>query len=132
MKRLRVCHTEVALTRMTSFFFFNDTATTEISTLSLHDALPIWPGADERAPRGEPRRSRHHRRQLSVGAAARHARADRDARALRGTPRRLARARSCDLWWLPHGDTSRTAPADATERTLKPSSILALRPPEIP
>src|SRR5438876_6358680 len=32
------------------FFFFNDTATTEIYTLSLHDALPIsstprpWPG----------------------------------------------------------------------------------------
>src|SRR3712207_7776284 len=24
-------------------FFFNDTATTEIYTLSLHDALPIWP-----------------------------------------------------------------------------------------
>src|SRR5262249_60374881 len=28
-----------------SFFFFNDTATTEISTLSLHDALPICRGA---------------------------------------------------------------------------------------
>src|SRR3712207_8442020 len=29
---------------MTFFFFFNDTATTEIYTLSLHDALPIsWP-----------------------------------------------------------------------------------------
>src|SRR2546429_1601631 len=30
--------------RLTSciFFFFNDTATTEIYTLSLHDALPIW------------------------------------------------------------------------------------------
>src|SRR6266853_7004212 len=34
------------------FFFFNDTATTEIYTLSLHDALPIsiwrnnWRGAD--------------------------------------------------------------------------------------
>src|SRR5258707_295415 len=31
------------------FFFFNDTATTEIYTLSLHDALPIsypgWPGS---------------------------------------------------------------------------------------
>src|SRR5258707_14223363 len=28
------------------FFFFNDTATTEIYTLSLHDALPIcWLGA---------------------------------------------------------------------------------------
>ena len=25
------------------FFFFNDTATTEIYTLSLHDALPICP-----------------------------------------------------------------------------------------
>src|SRR5256885_7061983 len=28
------------------FFFFNDTATTEIYTLSLHDALPIWRHAD--------------------------------------------------------------------------------------
>src|SRR2546425_10907025 len=27
---------------MSFFFFFNDTATTEIYTLSLHDALPIW------------------------------------------------------------------------------------------
>src|SRR5687768_18601332 len=27
----------------THFFFFNDTATTEIYTLSLHDALPIYP-----------------------------------------------------------------------------------------
>src|SRR5260370_25917642 len=29
------------------FFFFNDTATTEIYTLSLHDALPICAGIDE-------------------------------------------------------------------------------------
>src|SRR2546430_7119668 len=29
--------------RPSSFFFFNDTATTEIYTLSLHDALPISP-----------------------------------------------------------------------------------------
>src|SRR5260370_33537914 len=28
---------------ISSFFFFNDTATTEIYTLSLHDALPIFP-----------------------------------------------------------------------------------------
>src|SRR5436309_9833043 len=28
------------------FFFFNDTATTEIYTLSLHDALPISPDLD--------------------------------------------------------------------------------------
>src|ERR1035441_11122947 len=36
----------VSLPRSTLFpftsFFFNDTATTEIYTLSLHDALPIW------------------------------------------------------------------------------------------
>src|SRR3712207_9487588 len=29
------------------FFFFNDTATTEIYTLSLHDALPISGGAGD-------------------------------------------------------------------------------------
>src|SRR5256885_12260423 len=39
---------------MALFFFFNDTATTEIYTLSLHDALPIFSdqfavGADLRA-----------------------------------------------------------------------------------
>src|SRR5256885_17271969 len=38
------------------FFFFNDTATTEIYTLSLHDALPISPAVragveDQRLPR---------------------------------------------------------------------------------
>src|SRR3712207_9188612 len=31
-------------------FFFNDTATTEIYTLSLHDALPIWPVHDGQQP----------------------------------------------------------------------------------
>src|SRR3712207_8634929 len=30
---------------LSCFFFFNDTATTEIYTLSLHDALPIYPAA---------------------------------------------------------------------------------------
>src|SRR3712207_6989460 len=32
----------VSLLVMCRFFFFNDTATTEIYTLSLHDALPIY------------------------------------------------------------------------------------------
>src|SRR6266851_1731542 len=32
-----------------AFFFFNDTATTEIYTLSLHDALPICTGPPTRA-----------------------------------------------------------------------------------
>src|SRR2546430_7235133 len=33
-----------------AFFFFNDTATTEIYTLSLHDALPICGGRSRRTP----------------------------------------------------------------------------------
>src|SRR5258708_36878763 len=32
---------ESSCSRCLTFFFFNDTATTEIYTLSLHDALPI-------------------------------------------------------------------------------------------
>src|SRR3712207_6998003 len=57
-----------------SFFFFNDTATTEIYTLSLHDALPIWKACTSRAaaaasnpaPRGRPpgRRSEEHTSEL--------------------------------------------------------------------
>src|SRR2546430_17505081 len=35
---------EYRLTNSCFFFFFNDTATTEIYTLSLHDALPIFLG----------------------------------------------------------------------------------------
>src|SRR3989440_265264 len=38
------------------FFFFNDTATTEIYTLSLHDALPIL-----HQQRGQHRHGQHHR-----------------------------------------------------------------------
>src|SRR5215471_15934546 len=44
--------------KLFSFFFFNDTATTEIYTLSLHDALPIFAaggwfgGAADRPGRG--------------------------------------------------------------------------------
>src|SRR5574340_1002302 len=33
----------MAIDSLPLFFFFNDTATTEIYTLSLHDALPISP-----------------------------------------------------------------------------------------
>src|SRR5256885_15015238 len=48
------------------FFFFNDTATTEIYTLSLHDALPIsrpptWNPAGPRARAGEGRGPRSPR-----------------------------------------------------------------------
>src|SRR2546430_12753209 len=52
------------------FFFFNDTATTEIYTLSLHDALPICPrpAGPSRCPGGggpSPRaRSEEHTSEL--------------------------------------------------------------------
>src|SRR5438874_11000629 len=50
------------------FFFFNDTATTEIYTLSLHDALPIYHAArcalDSDCQAGVP--ARHHAA-LSIG-----------------------------------------------------------------
>src|SRR2546427_1377381 len=46
------------------FFFFNDTATTEIYTLSLHDALPI-----------SPRPRKRFARNLEQGARVREARA---------------------------------------------------------
>src|SRR2546430_8299827 len=36
---------------MSIFFFFNDTATTEIYTLSLHDALPIFGTVHGEQPR---------------------------------------------------------------------------------
>src|SRR2546422_6773741 len=36
------------------FFFFNDTATTEIYTLSLHDALPIFTGASFASASAQP------------------------------------------------------------------------------
>src|SRR2546430_7191779 len=62
------------------FFFFNDTATTEIYTLSLHDALPISPcssswcstvsssppsrGSSSRASCSAPTRSEEHTSEL--------------------------------------------------------------------
>src|SRR6266480_8153549 len=55
------------------FFFFNDTATTEIYTLSLHDALPICarigalsgPNLADEISRGEPAaRSEEHTSEL--------------------------------------------------------------------
>src|SRR5256884_2522098 len=44
------------LSKLLRFFFFNDTATTEIYTLSLHDALPISRSDTARHPVAVPRR----------------------------------------------------------------------------
>src|SRR3712207_7124734 len=50
-----------------SFFFFNDTATTEIYTLSLHDALPISGGGAGAGP--APGRTGHGRRRPAAPGA---------------------------------------------------------------
>src|ERR1044072_7290273 len=64
--RLNSSHNDIS--RMPSFFF-NDTATTEISTLSLHDALPIWHlgTADRRQLRQDARRCVVGRSQVVQG-----------------------------------------------------------------
>src|SRR5260370_678396 len=40
-KNITIDYSTTLISYKFSFFFFNDTATTEIYTLSLHDALPI-------------------------------------------------------------------------------------------
>src|SRR2546426_11038036 len=50
------------------FFFFNDTATTEIYTLSLHDALPICSGAGSASRRTRRSRARWRRRARAEAA----------------------------------------------------------------
>src|SRR5438445_7479706 len=58
------------------FFFFNDTATTEIYTLSLHDALPIsWP-----APPAPSRPARTHE---TTPCQPRRAEVERDRKSTR-------------------------------------------------
>src|SRR5438045_5468686 len=47
-----------ALCLLFHYFFFNDTATTEIYTLSLHDALPICPASPCGATGSRPRDAR--------------------------------------------------------------------------
>src|SRR2546429_8341270 len=53
------------------FFFFNDTATTEIYTLSLHDALPILtkksPAGTPRSPAGPRTRTTPSRARATAG-----------------------------------------------------------------
>src|SRR5436190_7043363 len=49
------CYLSMSCSCIAVLFFFNATATTEIYTLSLHDALPIWSrlpraGAGQRCP----------------------------------------------------------------------------------
>src|SRR2546426_12148570 len=74
------------------FFFFNDTATTEIYTLSLHDALPISPRPITSGT------SRANKVGADLGDRARSAQLHRSLELAREDFQRAARARlaACD------------------------------------
>src|SRR3712207_8295928 len=65
-------------------FFFNDTATTEIYTLSLHDALPIYARNWRNGHREGRRTRRRHPGGTGRAARAREVRADPAGAGLRG------------------------------------------------
>src|SRR6266542_5335289 len=81
------------------FFFFNDTATTEIYTLSLHDALPIFLDEQDAQP--------VHRSSGFVPS-----RGDRTGAGVKRPPRRVASA----TWGLPPGDRPIRVPSLDVER----------------
>src|SRR3712207_9047444 len=79
------------------FFFFNDTATTEIYTLSLHDALPIW-RLQEQVVDGDAAT-------LEIALELRSARADlvRPCEGVHPLLQRSLRGRHLELGWSLHG-----------------------------
>src|SRR5258708_12992443 len=105
-------------------FFFNDTATTEIYTLSLHDALPISNGL------------------LRHGRGRRLLSADKTQSNLRAHFRAFGRYCRCDcgnLATLPHRRHARetgclqpTSASSADARTLPIPTTTAPRPPRAP
>src|SRR3712207_7428969 len=80
---------------MLRIFFFNDTATTEIYTLSLHDALPIW-GGDDRPRAGQRAHGGPHAARQAVRGRPRPARPDRPRLPPRGPQRAGAGAGHAD------------------------------------
>src|SRR3712207_8202031 len=78
------------------FFFFNDTATTEIYTLSLHDALPISVGVCRTVLTPVPRRT--HRGRAAAGARPgprRRRRSDRKSTRLNSSHANISYAVFC-------------------------------------
>src|SRR2546427_4473687 len=83
---------------LTFFFFFNDTATTEIYTLSLHDALPILPLRSRRSTpaRTPPLRRKAARLQRSCpGRISSRTHADRKSTRLNSSHSQISYAVFC-------------------------------------
>src|SRR5204862_1836952 len=84
------------------FFFFIDSAPTQIYTLSLHDALPIYPTSHPRGrPAGLRHRAGHRRRQRGAGGRAGQSAPGRAAAvcgaASRGNPARRSEEHTSEL-----------------------------------
>src|SRR3989442_15978886 len=87
---LLLCYPKLTATPFLLFFFFNDTATTEIYTLSLHDALPIshlfGPDASEQSKGDQPDQDNHQ-----PSRAAHHSRSEEHTSELQSRPHLVCR-----------------------------------------
>src|SRR2546425_8115139 len=103
------------LTVLVFIFFFNDTATTEIYTLSLHDALPIYDdhAREPHEPRGQRRSALAHATERNPGERAIDLRSEEHTSELQSLAylvcrlllekkkKQLERTRSSHATWLP-------------------------------
>src|SRR5687768_18341064 len=101
------------------FFFFNDTATTDIYTLSLHDALPIFlshGGLSNRDRNDEPGRSRQSPQDaVGQGAPVRSLEGDRKSTRLNSSHGYISYAVFC-LKKKTNQDVSQPTPARSPVR----------------
>src|SRR3989442_6758125 len=101
---------------MSLFFFFNDTATTEIYTLSLHDALPICRSPP---PPSHPTPAARGRRMLRPPDTICRSLADRKSTRLNSSHVRISYAVFCLK-------KKKKALAHLTQHTQRPKSTCAL------
>src|SRR2546430_13579524 len=89
----------VSISVLFCFFFFNDTATTEIYTLSLHDALPICsrraPHSSERLADGRRVEQPDHARLREVDPQGLRERRDRKSTRLNSSHSQISYAVFC-------------------------------------
>src|SRR6478736_5780629 len=111
-------------------FFFNDTATTEIYTLSLHDALPICAAQGRRRDRPRPcarHRSLHARRRSEEHTSELQSQSNLVCRLLlekkttkTRPPRGCRRSTRCGWWWAPGSTCPRRTRARPPSTTPTP------------
>src|SRR2546430_15855220 len=92
--RLMSCSCSTRHTVLFFFFFFNDTATTEIYTLSLHDALPIYQKQGE-SGEGDAARLVHQRVNLLLVGQGRAEFVDRKSTRLNSSHSQISYAVFC-------------------------------------